>query len=143
MASALRPGGVLLAEEGDYGLFSYSGHPDAAWSTEQWRRRADRLRAARTVDYYLGRRLPGLVAGAGLTVTGGDVDATVARHGDAPFEWQRVSSAAAAPALIHAGHLTADEHDRVMRMMDCPTTTFVSGAVISVWATRPASDASP
>jgi SAM-dependent methyltransferase len=34
MAAALRPGGVLLAEEGDYGLHAYSGHPDAPWLTD-------------------------------------------------------------------------------------------------------------
>jgi 2-polyprenyl-3-methyl-5-hydroxy-6-metoxy-1,4-benzoquinol methylase len=34
MVAALRPGGVLLAEEGDYGLYAYNGHPDAPWLTD-------------------------------------------------------------------------------------------------------------
>jgi 2-polyprenyl-3-methyl-5-hydroxy-6-metoxy-1,4-benzoquinol methylase len=29
LAAALKPGGLLLAEEGDYGLYHFGGHPDA------------------------------------------------------------------------------------------------------------------
>lgn len=136
MAAALRPGGMLIAEEIDIGVVCYGGHPDAEWATALYRRQFDALKAAGIADLFLGRALPGLLVDQGLELVGGDAEAPVARHGDVPFTGHRLALEALAPGSITAGCLTEDEHARVLAMMDTPTTVFTGSATVGAWGRR-------
>ncbi len=85
MARAVRPGGLLLVEDADY-VTMVAADPDHALGPRFDQAIADccvTLRDAGRVDLRFGRRLPGLVAGLGLTGEG--TEATVAlRHGGDP-----------------------------------------------------------
>jgi len=134
MAAALRPGGLLLAEEGDYGLFTYSGHSDAEWVTHLSHRVFAALAAAKIMHPYLGRILPGLLMRVGLELLGSEVSGWVGRPGDPSFEFQRVSNEAAAPRLIAAGVLTESEQARVRAVMSCPSAVMTMAAGLACWA---------
>jgi SAM-dependent methyltransferase len=136
MVSALRPAGLLLAEEGDYGLLSYGGHPDAAWCTELVRRQFDALSSAGIMNGYLGRTLPALLLDAGVELIGGEVEATVARPGDPAFEFQRLTVAAGAPMLMAAGFLTEGDASRAAGVLSHPGTVITTGASVSAWGRR-------
>jgi 2-polyprenyl-3-methyl-5-hydroxy-6-metoxy-1,4-benzoquinol methylase len=136
MTAALRPGGILFAEEPDIGLFCHGGHPDAEWATALLRRQLDALAAAKISNADLGRALPALFVEVGLELLGGDAEAAVARHGDVPFDRHRSTLEAIAPASITNGWLTEDEHARVLAMLDAPTTVFTGWAMVGAWGRR-------
>ena len=137
MAAGLRPGGVLLDEEGDYGLVTYSGHPDAARCTELFRRQMEALKAAGVMDGFLARTLPGLLIDSGLELVGGEVETRIARPGDASFEFHRLSVEAGVRSLIGSG-LTSDvEAARVLAMLGDPSVVLTSVSVVAAWGRVP------
>jgi SAM-dependent methyltransferase len=72
MTAALRPGGWLLIEESDWNSYGAADpdHPTAADFDRRSRAIFDHMRAARVLDPYFGRRVPGLVERLGLTDVG-------------------------------------------------------------------------
>src|SRR5207237_1331152 len=62
MVAARKPGGWLVSEEADWGLFAIDGHPDAAWATALVHDLFARHAEAGVRVPYFGRHLPGLVA---------------------------------------------------------------------------------
>jgi len=137
MVAALRPGGLLLVEEADYGLLTYGGHPDAAWATATAHRLFAALASAKRMNAYLGRALPGLLADAGLEFAGAEVDSGVARFGEPSFELQRLTVAGAGPSLVAAGLLTDDDRARSREVLDCPTTVLTTASLVAAWGRRP------
>jgi 2-polyprenyl-3-methyl-5-hydroxy-6-metoxy-1,4-benzoquinol methylase len=136
MLAALRPGGVLLAEEADFGLLTYSGHPDAARATADAHRAFAALASAKVMDAYLGRALPGLLTEAGLELLGAEVDSRVARFGEPDFEVQRLTVVGTGPSLVAAGLLTEDEHARSRQVVDSPATVLTTTSVVAAWGRR-------
>jgi SAM-dependent methyltransferase len=136
LSSALRPGGVLLAEEADYSLRAFGGHPNAQWCTDLQRRVIDALTSARITNGYLGRTLPALLLEVGLEIIGGEVEASIARPGDVAFEFERLTAEGSGPALIAAGLMTEDEHARRLEVLRGTSTVVTTLAVVSAWARR-------
>jgi SAM-dependent methyltransferase len=112
MVGALRPGGLLLAEEGDLGLVHYAGHPDASAINELRERTSDVGRQAGFGDAYLGRTLPGMLLASGLELQGAEVDARVTQPGELEYEWTRITILEIAKKLVAAGIF--DDADRVL-----------------------------
>ncbi|HEX4247016.1 MAG TPA: class I SAM-dependent methyltransferase [Pseudonocardia sp.] len=137
MVAALRPGGLLLAEEADFGLMTYGGHPDAAWATADTHRLFRWLAEAKVMDAYFGRVLPGLLVDAGLEFLGAEVDGSVTRFGEPAFELQRLSSDSSTPSLVAAGVLTVEDQARARAVTDCPTTVLTTTSVVAAWGRRP------
>jgi SAM-dependent methyltransferase len=142
LATALRPGGVLLAEEVDDRMYRFFGHPDADRATDCWRRQAEGMRAAGIADTALGVRLPGLLVDAGLTLTGGELEGGIARPGEPAYEWWRLSLESMTPAFIAAGFSTEDDHARVTRVLGGRDTRWMGPTLVSVWGRRPGGSAS-
>ena len=137
MAAALRPGGVLLAEEPDYGLTAFSGHPDAEWATNHAHRVFAVLSAAERMHPYLGRRLPGMIIDVGLEFTDGEIESSIARFGDLAFEIQQLSMDGAGSALVAAGIMTEAEHARATAVMSSPSTVLTTVSLVATWGRRP------
>jgi hypothetical protein len=57
MVAALRPGGVLLAQEGDFGLLHLGGHPNSAAQNDAHEQILNAPREARIMDGYFARKL--------------------------------------------------------------------------------------
>jgi SAM-dependent methyltransferase len=136
MTAALRPGGVLLAEEGDGGLLAYNGHPDAEWATSLVHSAFAALASSKAMNAYFGRTLPGLFIEAGLRVTGGEVDNWVARFGDPAAAFQRSSAEDMSAAFVAAGVMTEEERERARAVWCAPSTVVTTVGLVSVWGQR-------
>jgi 2-polyprenyl-3-methyl-5-hydroxy-6-metoxy-1,4-benzoquinol methylase len=138
MATCLCPGGSLLAEEPDFGLMSFGGHPDGQWSTELNHRIFAALAAAKVGDAYFGRMLPGLVVEAGLELIGTEHHTLVSRAGELPTELHRLSMAGMAQRLVSGGLVSEADLDRLYAMMGAPSTVATTATQVAVWGRRPA-----
>jgi SAM-dependent methyltransferase len=137
LVAALRPGGWLCAEEGDWGSMTLAGHPDAAWA-DQLRDRALEAAGGRTpLDVRFGRRLPGLVAEAGCTALGGDAAAAVATEGSPVLIRHRMDMALAAAGAVAFGVATQDEIDRFLAIVADPGIVLLGGTSVGVWGRKP------
>lgn len=136
MAAALRPGGVLLAEEPDNGLYAYGGHPDAAWLTEKSHQVFAAVASAKIMNPYFGRTLPGMLTTAGLELGGVEVNSIFARCGEPAYEFERLTAEAGAPAVIAAGLITEEENTTAQAVRSSPTTFMTSASLVAAWARR-------
>jgi SAM-dependent methyltransferase len=137
LAGALRPGGVLLAEEGDYGLYNFGGHPDADALNGGARRMFVALREGGVFDTAFGRSLPARVAATGLTLLGAEVTTPVSRPGDASYEFAMASALDGAPRLVAAGVLDEEAVERMRRFFGVPGTIITGPSLVSAWGRKP------
>jgi SAM-dependent methyltransferase len=137
LAAALRPGGVLLVEEGELGLMSIGGHEDAAWAGDLLRRIFDDLRSAGLTDAWFGRTLPDRLAAAGLEVLGGEATAPVCLPGDPGHEFACSSIEAVMPLLLARGIIGEPEAGRLIAVMRGEATTMIFFGAVEIWARRP------
>jgi SAM-dependent methyltransferase len=137
MHALLKPGGILVCEEGD--LTSAGSAPPSALGAfaDLW----GRLGPTRGVDYTLGRRLYQLVRAAGFPAPEVTFNQPVRARGEAK-RFLELSVAEAAPALIGAGLVTAAELKRTLaemrRLAADESVLAVMPRVAQVWARKPA-----
>jgi SAM-dependent methyltransferase len=141
MADALAPGGVLLAEEGDYGLYQYGGHPDAEEISRVARQVLDVMTESGLVNASFGRRLPGMLSSAGLTFLGAQVETGVSQPGDAAYEFTRQTVMDSAPRLIEAGILDDAGVSRLQGFWGQPGTLVTGPSLVSAWGQKPSDGA--
>lgn len=133
MATTLRPGGWLIAENSDYFSFTAaSPHPRAA----DWNRAAAELLAV-VEDHglfatNLGRRLPQLVAQTGLRVVTQDGRTSVQHGGDPVAQLRAQSFDYLAGLVAFAG--AGPGLDAVLAGLDDPTFEFVDATNFGVSA---------
>lgn len=72
MVNALAPGGWLVVEEADFGLFELSGAAESADATRILHDLMTRWRSAEMLDSYFGRRLPAVIGALELSDVGFD-----------------------------------------------------------------------
>jgi SAM-dependent methyltransferase len=137
MRALLRPGGILVCEDGD--LTTCGSEPPSAFGAfaDLW----GRLGPTRGVDYTLGRRLFHMVLAAGFP----GPEITFNQPAVARGETKRLlelSVAEAGPAFVDAGLITAEELDRTlieMRRLNADETVLaVMPRMAQVWARKPA-----
>jgi len=136
MAAALRPGGILLAEEVDYGLFAFHGHPDVDRLNSAIHRFCAAGRDAEIADPYIGRRLPGMLALAGLEVLDTEVTGEVASLGQAHYEFHRMSDAQMMPTYVRLGGYTEADAALLASFWGRPGTVVTCQTVFSAWGRR-------
>jgi SAM-dependent methyltransferase len=136
MRALLRPGGILVCEDGD--LTSAGSEPPSAL-----RAFADLfgcLGPARGVDYTLGRRLFHLVQAAGFPAPEITFNQPVLARGENK-RLLELSVAEAGPAFIDAGLITAEELARTLvemrRLSADGTVLAVMPRMAQVWARKP------
>jgi SAM-dependent methyltransferase len=138
MVEALAPGGLLLAEEGDYGLCYYGGHPDSEEINDQARRVLDQMRERGIVDTTFGRRLPGMLAASGLEVLGVHINTGFSRPGDPGYEFQARNLRDSAPRLRTAGLIDAERAARMKEYFGRPGTFITGPSMVAAWGRKPA-----
>jgi SAM-dependent methyltransferase len=137
MRALLKPGGVLVCEDGD--LTSAGSEPPSALGAfaDLW----GRLGPRRGVDFTLGRRLFHMVQAAGFPQPEVTFNQPVAARGENK-RMLELSVAEAGPAFIEAGLITAEELDQTLVEMRCLTADGTVLAVMprmaQVWARKPA-----
>jgi 2-polyprenyl-3-methyl-5-hydroxy-6-metoxy-1,4-benzoquinol methylase len=138
LAAAVRPGGLLLAEEGDYGLYHYGGHPDAEELTQQAHRALDAATAAGVVNTRFGRALPAMLSASGLELRGSEIETIVTTPGEPQYEFARMSALESLPALVAAGVVEEASVERLEGYFGQPGTVITSASVVAAWGQRPA-----
>jgi ubiquinone/menaquinone biosynthesis C-methylase UbiE len=136
MRNLLKPGGILVCEDGD--LTTAGSEPPSVITAfaELW----GRLGSARGVDYTLGRHLYQMVRDAGFPAPEVTFNQPVAARGEIK-RLLELSVAEAGPEFIAAGLVTPEELDRTlaeMRRLNADETVLaVMPRMIQVWARKP------
>jgi SAM-dependent methyltransferase len=140
MRALLKPGGILVCEDGD--LTSAGSEPPSALGAF-----ADlfgRLGPVRGVDYTLGRRLFHMVQAAGFPAPEVTFNQPVLAHGENK-RFLELSVAEAGPAFVDAGLITAEDLGRTLaemrRLAADGTVLAVMPRMAQVWARKPARSA--
>jgi SAM-dependent methyltransferase len=139
MAAALRPGGWLVAEEGDLGVAESvdPAHPLAEVFDSCYRKRIEFTSAAGIRDWRFGKVLPVYMEALGLVEMGNEGVARVFHGGD-PFSrmwiqtWQRIDE-----PILAKGVLTEAEVADLRRAYEDPTFIYRSLLIQSVWGRKP------
>jgi SAM-dependent methyltransferase len=137
MRALLKPGGILVCEDGD--LTTSGSEPPSAFGAfaDLW----GRLGPMRGVDYTLGRRLFHMVLAAGFPKPEITFNQPVVARGETK-RLLELSVAEAGPAFVDAGLITAGELDRTlaeMRRLNADETVLaVMPRMAQVWARKPA-----
>jgi SAM-dependent methyltransferase len=138
MVSALQPGGLLLAEEGDFGMYHYGGHPDAQVLTEGARHALDAVTEAGIFNARFGRELPAMITACGLRLLGSAVETRVSEPGEPHYEFARVSALESVPGFIAAGLMDGANVERLVDYFGQPGTIITGSSVVSAWGRKPA-----
>jgi SAM-dependent methyltransferase len=137
MYALLRPGGLLVCEDGD--LTSAGSEPPSALGafSDLW----GRLGPRRGVDYTLGRRLFQMAQAAGFPEPEVTFNQPAVARGEAK-RFLEPSVAEAGPAFIDAGLITAAELERTLvemrRLSADGAVLAVMPRMAQVWARKPA-----
>jgi trans-aconitate methyltransferase len=130
MVSWLAPGGWLLLEEADFGMWMADADP--VWAAHA---RAAK-KAFPNMSVSRGRSLLKQVNHLGLVDVAADSELDVIQPGTPLAEFYRLSLEAIAPAELAAGALTAEQATETMDRLEQPD--FLCGfAYIGVWGRRP------
>lgn len=133
MVAALRPGGVLLVEEGDFGLMRFDGHPEADRISGLAEYAIDRLAEARIMDGRLGRKLPGLVVASGVRIGGTEIEAGVAVPGGPAYAFERASVSASADNMLRLGIFTEADVALVKSFFQARDAVVTTLSMVAVW----------
>jgi len=137
MITALRPGGLLLAEEGDYGLLHFAADPSAAALNDANEQSSKAMRHARIMDAYLGRRLPGMLLDHGLELQHAEIDARITQPGDLEHEWTRITWLETLETLVAMG-VSDETHRALTKSFFASTATVITTlAVVAATGRKP------
>jgi SAM-dependent methyltransferase len=130
MASWLRPGGSLLVEDADFGM--WLGDFDSIWSAHPpaWHE------AFPNGSLSQGRAMLRQIHQLGLEGVGADAELDVVQHGTPMCEFYRLSVAGMAPRLIAAGVLTAAGATELIARLESPDFLACGFAHIGAWGRR-------
>ena len=131
MASWLAPGGWLLLEEPDFGMWLADADPVWAGHPAAWHRTFPSGSLSR------GRSLLRQINQLGLADVGSDAEVDIIEPGTSLAEFYRLSMAAIGPPALRAGALTPEQ---ASAHYDRPTQPDFLGCgfvYIGVWGRRP------
>jgi len=131
MASWLAPGGWLLVEEPDFGMWMVDLDPVWAMHPQTWHE------AFPNGSLWQGRAILRQIHRLDLDDIGADAELDIVRPGTALAEFHRLSMAAMAEQLTSAGLLTASEAARRAARVDEPDFLGCGFAYIGAWGRRP------
>jgi SAM-dependent methyltransferase len=137
MASALKPGGWLLAEEFD----SLSMRPDPAIAPGEVVLKTfdamQRLMTERGVDLRYGRLLPGRLQAHGLVDVGAEGRLFMMRGGSPGAALCRANFEQLRDAMLESGLVTGEQVDADLRNLEDPHFRAPSQIMWAVWGRRP------
>jgi SAM-dependent methyltransferase len=132
MASWLVPGGWLLLEEPDFGMWLADADPVWASHPAAWHRTFPSGSLSR------GRSLLRQIHELGLVEIGADAEADIIEPGTPLAEFYRLSMAAIGPPAVAAGALTPEQADALVDRPTQPDFLGCGFVHVGVWGRRPA-----
>ena len=138
MATALRPGGWLVAEDGDFGTGESldPAHPLAEAVHSCFRARIEFLSATNVMDLRYGRVLPVHMESLGLIELGNEAVTRVNHGGSAPSRYVVQSGQLIDDAIIANGVLAESEVVDARRALEDPAFIYRGALMQSVWGRR-------
>jgi ubiquinone/menaquinone biosynthesis C-methylase UbiE len=135
MAKAVKPGGWILLEEGDYEIFSAldGDHSEAQAFTDQWQAAFTKMREAGVMDAWFGRRVRQLVEELELEHSVGDGVTDIWRGREPGARFYELSSA----QLRAVGFFNDEEHARNERLLNDPSFFFKDKVLFGAWGRQP------
>lgn len=133
MVSWLRPGGWLLLEEPDFGMWLADADPVWATHPDAWHHTFPNGSLSR------GRTLLGQVHHLGLVDVGADAELDIIEAGTPLAEFYSLSMAAIGPPAVEAGALTVEQAAALVDRPTNPDFLACGFAHIGVWGRRPES----
>lgn len=137
IVAALRPGGVLLAEEGDFGLLHFGGHPNSAAQNDAHEQILNAMREARIMDGYFGRKLVGMLLAHGLELQFAEIDAATGRSGEPEYEWLRTTMLEVTAKLVAARVIDAATRRVVEEFFSTSGTVVTSVTLVAAGGRKP------
>ena len=137
MVAALRPGGALLAEEGDFGLLHFGGHPNSDAQNDAHGEILNAMRKARIMDAYFGRKLPGMLLAHGLELQFAEIDTATARSGESEYEWMQTTMLEVTSKLLAAGAIDAATRSVVEEFFSTNGTVLTSVSLVAAAGRKP------
>jgi SAM-dependent methyltransferase len=141
LIAALKPGGVLLAEEMDFGSLAADTRLDAVTQALFARVVAAHhavLARRHSFDVGYGRRLAGDLADAGLTEIACEGRASMWTGGSAGGTVWRLTLTQLHDAIATSGLATADDVDRAIELCGDPRFSLLSPVTVAAWGRRAA-----
>ena len=139
LIAALKPGGLLLAEEIDFVSSVPDPRMDAA-PRALFERVANAhntvLAEQHSFDPFYGRRVAGDLEDAGLTDTGSDGRAAMWRGGGPGGRIWQLSIAQLRESIIDLGLMSPTDVDAALALCDDPRMTVVSPLMMATWGRR-------
>jgi SAM-dependent methyltransferase len=133
LTAALAPGGVLVAEEMDFGSVAPEPRHEGAAAFARVAAAHDAVLATRhDFDPYYGRRVEADLAAAGLGSVSSEGRAAMWRGGEAGGDIWRLTLL----QLRDEMDVPASDVDRVLELCDDPTFRSVSPVVMAAWGRR-------
>jgi SAM-dependent methyltransferase len=136
MVSALRPGGVLLVEEPDFG--SWAADPksgDAACAL--FRKAISVAETALGIDIYCGRRLYSDIRALGLLDVQAEGRTRMGRGATPEANFWRLSYTQVRDRIVGTGELSPKELETFLELFADPDFVWMGGVLMSVWGRRP------
>lgn len=130
MASWLRPGGWLLLEEPDFGMWLADADPLWATHPDAWRETFPSGSLSR------GRSLLGQIHQLDLVGVGADAEVDIIEAGTPLAEFYRLSMAAIGPPAVEAGALTSEQAEALVERTTQPDFLACGFVHIGVWGRR-------
>lgn len=134
MLAAVRPGGMLVVETGDWDSRIAAAHPpelDAVIAA------AVGLMLAGGYETDCGRRLPGRLDTVGLTNVSGRTVSLLGRGGDTPAaRWALNSLDRVAPSVVERGMLGEAEIDAARKALADPDARFWTPPSVAAWGRK-------
>jgi SAM-dependent methyltransferase len=140
LAAAVRPGGWLLVEEGDWVTWLPDPAADAAAQAifhKHWQAH-DQFARTKGVDHAYGRRLYGDLRALGLMEIGAEGRVAMIQGGSAHAEMWRMSFSQVREPLAAAGSITSEEMDALLTLLADPSFAWMGMTVVAAWGRRPA-----
>jgi len=134
MVEAVRMGGWLLIEEGDFSSMRAvdASHPLAESFDRQNREILDRIAQAKLYNPYLGRRVRGLLEDAGLTAIENEGVSGIVRGG----EDEAGLSCMTRQAWVERGILSQTEYAALQSAFLDPSFSFITRTKFAAWGKR-------
>lgn len=142
MVAAVRPGGWICIEEGDYGAWSAVDWESAAGErfTRAFRTALAGLHKKGIMNPYFGRLTPALLGGCELVDRGheGSTEVCYGSGASARFHWMAL--AVLRQQFIAAGVLSEEDLAALERAFSDPSFAFIGVNLFGAWGRRPAAE---
>lgn len=139
IASAVKPGGCLVVQDGDYSTLRSVDHhhSDSCVFDDVWRRECEHAIESDWIDVYFGWKLPIAAQDLALTDLGHEGTTWVRQGGSLAGKYYVRTISNTRDVFVGNGIVTDEEWDVQQRALLDPTFRFVDLTMYTIWGQKP------